>query len=282
MDRNQIESIVRAVLEKMPARERTQSHHMDIPVEVSARHVHLSAEHARQLFGTDLLKQKHMLSQPGQFLSEKYIRLLGPKGSIDRVAVLGPVRGATQVEISMTDARRLGIDAPLRLSGDLRGAAGIHLQAGNEVVSADAAIIAQRHLHVTPPDAQSLALADGQEVSVRVRGNRPLVFDAVRVRVSTDAATALHIDTDEANAAGFFPDCTGHVVGRGSTELDAPKAPAEKACGFDGKLLTEASAMELIRAGLKEIQIKRGQIVTPSARDVLRTHGVVLRQEGTL
>lgn len=280
-----MEAIVRTVLSQMEKHDQS----IQIPVEVSARHVHLSTEHAIKLFGSDTLENTQELSQPGQFLSCRRVRLLGPKGFMERVAVLGPIRGETQVEISTTDARALGIDAPVRLSGSLNGAANIHLQAGDTILSVHGAIIAQRHLHITPRDAGSLGLRDGQTISVRLNGMRPLILEDVAVRVSKAAALALHIDADEANAAGIsnggtctIVSCPGYEY-RGAPAATAP-IPAAKtapaAQSFSGKLLTETMASQLAKAGVREIHIRSGQIATPSALDVLRVSGIVLRLEG--
>ena len=283
MDRSQVEAIVRSVVRQTLESTTAPPLNLAIPVEISARHVHLSAEHARTLFGVDQVASKQALSQPGQFLSDKRVRLIGPKSCIEYVAVLGPVRGSTQVEISATDARTLGIDAPLRLSGDLLDAAVIHLQAGSAIVSAPAAIIAQRHLHATPQDAKTLNLRDGQETCARVEGKRPIVLEAIKVRVSGDSTTMLHIDTDEANAAGVFSGCACRLISCGGAESRPPSAPVQSQLrGFDGKLLTEALARELAAQGISELDIKRGQVITPSALDVLRSHNVALRREGSV
>ncbi len=286
MEREQIEQIVRTVLLRMepPKMESTPcSGSFAAPVEVSARHVHLSAEHVRALFGEDTLIAKHPLSQPGQFVSSKRVRLIGPKGTLEHVAVLGPTRGSTQVELSHTDARTLGVDAPLRLSGDLQGAAQIHIQAGNAMVTAPAAIVAQRHLHLTPTDADRWGISDGQYISARIEGERALSFDRVVARVSKAAALALHLDTDEANAASGITKSTvcRLMIGRCVADLPA-SAPsqAESTADFDGKLVTEREAVSLIARGCKVLHMTRGQLVTPLARDALRAAGVALIQEG--
>ena len=183
-----------------------------IPVEMSARHVHLCREDLMALFGTDSLVSQRAISQPGQFLSTLRVRLIGPKGVLDNVAVLGPVRGATQAEISATDARHLGVCAPVNLSGDLSGAATVFLQAGDALLKRACAIIARRHVHMTPDEADAFGVMDGEEVSLAVAGSRPVILTGVVARVSPQSALALHMDTDEANAAGAWESTVCRMV----------------------------------------------------------------------
>lgn len=184
-----------------------------IPVEVSAKHVHLSQEHVEALFGKGhTLTPKRELSQPGQFLAEERVTLIGPKGIIRNVAVLGPVRPRTQVELSATDARAVGVKAPVRLSGDLSGCPGIAIQAGEAVVTAEESVmVAQNHIHMTPADAARLGVHDGESVRVRMDTERPITFDGVLVRATETSALAMHIDFDEANACSFGKG-TGTIV----------------------------------------------------------------------
>ncbi len=181
-----------------------------ILVETSARHVHLTEADMETLLGKgNVLTVKKMLSQPGQFASNERISLVGPKGTINNVLILGPTRPATQVEISLTDARALGIAVPVRESGDVSGSAGVKLVGpAGEVEIAEGAIAAKRHIHLDPATANELGVSDKQIVSAKVvTGERSLTFDEVVVRVSEKFAPAVHIDTDEANAAG----CSGEV-----------------------------------------------------------------------
>lgn len=181
-----------------------------ILVETSARHVHLSEADMKILLGEgQTLTIKKMLSQPGQFASNERITLVGPKNSIANVLILGPTRPATQVEISLTDARSLGISAPVRESGDVNGSAGLKLVGpAGEVEISEGAIAAKRHIHLDPATAEELGVADKQIVSAKVcTGERSLTFNEVVVRVNKNFAPAVHIDTDEANAAG----CVGEV-----------------------------------------------------------------------
>lgn len=185
-----------------------------IPVELSARHVHLSENDAMLLFGAPLTAARE-LSQPGQFLSRERVRVIGPKGVMDNVAVLGPSRGVSQVEISQTDARTLGVQAPVRQSGDVAGSAGIILTAGNNLVGLEeGVIVAARHIHMTPDDAVRLGVCDGDRVCVRLDTERPVILEDVLIRVHASFRLAMHIDPDEGNSAGWKSGTTGKIVGR--------------------------------------------------------------------
>ena len=183
-----------------------------IELEASGRHVHLTREAALTLFGHPLTP-KRPLSQPGQFVCQERVRLVTPKGSIDRVAVLGPERKACQVELSATDCVALGIDAPVRLSGDTAGSPGIVLESeGGQLRLSEGVIIAQRHIHMTPEDARARGLSDRASVQLRTLTQRPLTFEEVIVRVSPDFRTYAHLDYDEANACGFRKGDLGMIV----------------------------------------------------------------------
>ena len=181
-------------------------------VETSARHVHLSPADLETLFGKGAaLTPKKDLSQPGQFACTERVDVVGPKKTIPGVTILGPVRPATQIEVSLTDARTLGVSAPVRESGDIAGSAPCKLVGPcGEVELSEGVIAAKRHIHATPEDAQNLGVADKEIVKVKIDTNgRSLIFDDVVVRVSPKFALAMHIDTDESNAAG----CAGEVYG---------------------------------------------------------------------
>lgn len=185
-----------------------------IPVELSARHAHLREEDALTLFGGPLTPLRE-LSQPGQFLAKERVRLIGPKGVMDNVAVLGPSRGRSQVEISRTDARMLGAEAPVRQSGDIGGTPGIILVSQTGIVGLEEGlIIAMRHIHMTPEDARRFCTADGDLVSVRIEGERPLILEDVLVRVHQSFRLALHIDLDEGNGSGWKSGISGRIVAR--------------------------------------------------------------------
>ncbi len=175
-----------------------------VPVGISNRHVHLGRADMLALFGTDKLTCFKDLSQPGQFACQEKLLVAGPKGAIDGVRVLGPLRGSTQVELSPADCVRLGIEAPVRDSGDVAGSAPLTLVGPTgTVVLSEGAIIAARHVHMHPADAVKFGCRDGQRVSVKTGGPRGLVFNEVLVRVSDKFRLELHLDIDEANAAGL-------------------------------------------------------------------------------
>lgn len=186
-----------------------------IPVEVSAHHVHLSRDDIHTLFGTGKeLTHRSDLSQPGQFACEEAVNLIGPRGRVERVRVLGPARGETQVEISMTEEFKLGVKAPIRASGVLKGSPGITLEgSGGKVNIPHGVICSLRHIHMSPEDALSFGVRDKDIVSVHVEGERKLIFGDVLVRVHPDFRLAMHIDTDEANAANITTGMSGILVG---------------------------------------------------------------------
>lgn len=183
-------------------------------VEGSARHVHLSKEDLEILFGTGYeLRHKRDLSQPGEFLTEEKVRVEGSRGAIDRVSVLGPCRKATQVEVSMTDTRKLGVEAPVRMSGDLQGSAPCRLIGpSGSVELKEGCVVAKRHIHVTTADAALLGIEGKETISLKLSGERGLIFDEIAVRVSDKFATRVHLDYDEMNAAGLTGDAEGVVL----------------------------------------------------------------------
>lgn len=190
---------------------------MDKPIllETSARHVHVSREALEILFGQGYeLTKKKDLSQPGQFACEERVAVIGPKGQFPAVSILGPVRSAVQVELSATDARSIGIKAPIRESGDIDGSGACKIVGPKgEIEINEGVIIAKRHIHMTPADAQELGVADKDVVCVEVDSDeRSLVFGDVVVRVSEKFALAMHIDTDESNAAGAVPGMMVHLI----------------------------------------------------------------------
>ncbi|MBP3479979.1 MAG: phosphate propanoyltransferase [Clostridia bacterium] len=185
-----------------------------IIVEMSARHVHVTESDLEILFGKGAsLTPKRELSQPGQYLCEERVDLIGPKKTIANVSILGPTRPETQVEVSLTDARTLGVSAPIRMSGDVKGSGAVTIKGPvGEVTLTEGVIAAKRHIHMTPEDAQKMNLKDGQTVSVKIGGERGLVFDETVLRVSKKFATAMHIDTDEANAVALPRDAVGVIL----------------------------------------------------------------------
>lgn len=217
MNEREIKDIIACVLEKYSAATgQSVVQHSDGSVfaEASARHVHLTASDVERLFGTgEKLNPVRDLSQPGQFLSDKRVKLVTRKGTIDNVAVLGPERPETQVELSMTDCRSLGLKAPVRMSGDLTGAADVCIFGDKGCIeAAGSVIVAKAHIHMTPADARAFGASDGQHVRVRVESGRPLTFDDVVIRVSEKFALAMHIDFDEANACLLDKTAKAYIV----------------------------------------------------------------------
>ena len=201
MDTQQIQELVDAVLGSL-----------FIELEASGRHVHVTKEQALTLFGHPLTP-KRPLSQPGQYLANERLTVVGPRGKFADVAVLGPERKAAQVEVSLTDARTLGVEAPVRLSGDVKNSPGILLRGEKGCVTLEEGVMAaQRHIHLTPEDARKFGVTDRQTVKLRTFTARPVVFEDVAVRVSPDFASYVHLDYDEANACGFRKGDLGRIL----------------------------------------------------------------------
>ena len=183
-----------------------------VPLEASGRHVHVTAQQAQTLFGHGLTPERP-LSQPGQYLAKERVTVIGPKGKFENVAVLGPERKEAQVEVSLTDARSLGLDVPIRPSGDVSGSPGCTLVGEKGRVTIDHGVIAaQRHIHMTPEDAKAMGVKDKQNVRLQVFTERPVIFEDVAVRVREDFATFVHLDYDEANACGFQNGDLGRIL----------------------------------------------------------------------
>lgn len=187
---------------------------LTIEMEASGRHIHLSRAHVDALFGTGYrLTPVKDLSQPGQFACKERVTLVGPKGELKNVVVLGPERGESQAEVSLTDAVALGITPPVRQSGDLHNTPGLTVRNGERMITLDRGLIAaQRHIHMTPGDAARWGVSDNQVVRLKTFTARPLVFDDVVVRVSPKYATMIHLDYDEANACGFRKGDRGMIL----------------------------------------------------------------------
>ena len=188
---------------------------MKLLIETSARHLHITKEHLEILFGEGYeLTKKKDLSQPGQYACEERVQVIGPKGSFPGVSILGPVRPETQIELSASDARSIGVVAPIRESGDIAGSGGCKLVGPKgEVELSEGVIGAKRHIHATPEDAEVLGVKDKEIVNVKVESEgRSLIFGDVIVRVSPKYALAMHIDTDESNAAGVTPGMMVEIV----------------------------------------------------------------------
>ena len=196
-----VESLVQAVVQRL-----------FVELEASGRHVHVTKSQAQTLFGHGLTPQRP-LSQPGQYLAAERVTVVGPKGEFRDVAVLGPERNETQVEISLTDARALGISAPVRLSGDIQGSPGAVLVGSHGKITLDSGVIAaKRHIHLTPEAAAVFGVKDRQVVKLKTLTSRPVTFEDVTVRVSESFAPYAHLDYDEANACGFRKGDLGRIL----------------------------------------------------------------------
>lgn len=207
MDKNFLNTLVDEVVKRIKKE-------AFLEVEASGRHVHLSREHINTLFGEgyEFVKIKD-LSQPEQYVCKERVTITGAKGSLKNVVILGPERKDTQVEISTTDALQLGVKVPVKESGDILNTPGITISTENGSINIDkGVIVAKRHIHVTPKDAEKFGVIDKELVKVKVFGSRPLIFDDVLVRVSKNYATYMHIDYDEANACGFEKGTLGRIV----------------------------------------------------------------------
>ena len=201
MEKQELQSLAEAVLGQL-----------FLELEASGRHVHVTKDQAIALFGHPLTP-KRPLSQPGQYLANERVSVIGPKGSFENVAVLGPERKEAQVEISLTDGRTLGIEAPVRLSGDVAGSPGAVLEGSRGRVELRQGVVAaKRHIHLTPEDAARFGVKDRQNVKLKVYTSRPCVFEDVTVRISPDFASYVHLDYDEANACGFQKGDLGRIL----------------------------------------------------------------------
>ena len=187
-------------------------HRLFVELEASGRHVHVTREQAQTLFGHGLTPRRP-LSQPGQYLANERVTVVGPKGTFENVAVLGPERKESQVEISLTDGRTLELEAPVRLSGDVSGTPGVTLIGPAGTVTLNQGVIAaQRHIHLTPEDARNFGVKDKQVVKLQTFTARPVIFQDVAVRVSPEFASYVHLDYDEANACGFAKGDLGRIL----------------------------------------------------------------------
>ncbi|MTK12174.1 MAG: phosphate propanoyltransferase [Clostridiaceae bacterium] len=193
---------------------RLQSEDEGILVEASGRHVHLSKESVEMLFGKGYkLTKKRELSQPGQYLCDEKVIIIGPKGTIQNISVLGPEREETQIELSKTDAVSIGVKAPVKMSGDIENSGSVIIATQNAAIKLDkGVIVAKRHIHITPEDAQKYGVSNNEEVSVKVIGERGVIFTNVAVRVSDKFETVVHLDYDEANACGFVKGMKATII----------------------------------------------------------------------
>ncbi|MGE7598449.1 phosphate propanoyltransferase [Lysinibacillus fusiformis] len=278
MQENLVQKIVEEVLQQVLKNQSSPPHDGKIPIGVSARHVHLAQAEVEQLFGENYqLTPKFELSQPGQFAAEETVVIAGPKGSIERVRILGPARSLSQVEVSWTDAMKLGLKPPLRISGDIQGSSPVTLIGPKgSVVLNEGLIIAQAHIHMSPEDSAKFNVMDGQSVQIKVEGIRPIILSNVVIRVSERYRLEMHIDTDEANAGliqqGTVAEIVQHQVNEQSIpvkEQSPVVAKVEKPAiyHYDKKLLSQ---LEVLEIDAQEIVVPKKTIVTALAYDKLR------------
>lgn len=216
MDEEELRSLIENVIQRIKTEKKRPEELLQgqllVPVEISARHVHLSREDALLLF-PEGLQEKRELSQPGQYLAAQRVSLIGPKGMLSHVAVLGPERTHTQVEISKTDAFTLGVDAPVRQSGDTDRSAPISISNGKKMLTVDqGCIVAARHIHLDPESAEGFGIRDGQVADVQIDSQRPVLFQKVLIRVDAAFRPAFHLDTDESNGAGITAQTVGRII----------------------------------------------------------------------
>lgn len=285
MDQELLKQIIAKIVAKLTANSITSVNPQPFQIGVSNRHIHLEEKHLEILFGQGyMLKPQKELSQPGQYAAKETVMIAGPKGCLEQVRVLGPVRKQTQVEVSKSDTFKLGVSAPIRESGKLEcsgeitviGPKGsIHLNEG--------LIIAQRHIHMQPSDAASYGVIDGQIVQVKAGGERGLIFDNVVVRVNNNFALEFHIDTDEANGAGIkHGDITAYLLYpqqlSTNSKVDRLTYTEEKAVKKEvveepKKLVTEQTVRDAYNKKAV-LAINKGVICTPLARDTIKELGV--------
>ena len=278
MQENLVQKIVEEVLQQVLKNQSSPPHDGKIPIGVSARHVHLAQAEVEQLFGENYqLTPKFELSQLGQFAAEETVVIAGPKGSIERVRILGPARSLSQVEVSWTDAMKLGIKPPLRISGDIQGSSPVTLIGPKgSVVLNEGLIIAQAHIHMSPEDSAKFNVMDGQSVQIKVEGIRPIILSNVVIRVSERYRLEMHIDTDEANAGLIQQGTVAEIVQHQVNEQPIPVkeqspvvAKVEKPAiyHYDKKLLSQ---LEVLEIEAQEIVVPKKTIVTALAYDKLR------------
>ncbi len=214
MDNNNVALITKMVLEAIEHQKASEENGYLVPVGVSARHIHLTQEHVEALFGEEyqLTKRKELMG--GQFASNETVTIVGLKlRAIENVRILGPVRSRSQVEVSATDALRLGVKAPIRESGNVEGSAAIAVVGPKGAIYLDeGCIIAKRHIHMAPKDAMAAGVHDGDIVSVKAENERGTVFNHVQIRVDDSFTLEMHIDTDEANAAKITTGDTVRII----------------------------------------------------------------------
>ncbi|SDM07314.1 putative phosphotransacetylase [Dendrosporobacter quercicolus] len=301
MEKAMIEEIVAKVLAAISSKTLEAAEaDSGIPVGVSNRHIHLSAEHAAVLFGCGHeLTYDRDLKQTGEFAAKETVTLVGPKGIIRGVRVLGPIRASTQIEISRTDGFSLGIKPPVRDSGNIAGSAGVVVVGAKGAITLEEGVIcAARHIHISDTDAGQLKVSDGSRVKVAVNGERGAVLHNVLVRVRPGFRREFHIDTDEANALGLSNGQLVTLAGEEKQEVAdygvrmadvgclaaatgkplAPAAAPPKTPAVPGKktVLAAAAVKNAAVSGAKSLTLPPGTLVTPLARDIASEYAIEL------
>lgn len=279
MEQELIKKIIASVLSKMSIYNLLKENIKPIPIGVSNRHVHLSNADIEVLFGPGYeIRSQKKLSQPGQYAAIETVILAGPKGCIEQVRILGPARKQTQVEISRGDSYKLGIEAPTRESGNLKGSCGITIIGPKgTIMLTEGVITANRHIHLTPQDAAFYGVFNGQSVKVKAGEGRGLVFDNVVVRVSDNFVLEYHIDMDEANAAGIkngdsayllAPTQNKHSQPASENEIKHDIKPAEELQNPLG-LITDGIVREAWKRNIGLV-VSKDTLYTPLAKDTIK------------
>lgn len=269
-----IKQIVYKVMSKLKGNEVASIHPQSIPIGISNRHVHLSRQDLDVLFGSGYeLNVSHKISQTGQYAAKETVNLAGPKGCIEKVRILGPVRKQTQVEIMRGDKYKLGVNPPVRDSGDLKGSGAITIigPCGSVHIN-EGLIISQRHVHMSPTDAAAYGVLDGEIVQVKAGTNRGITFDQVLVRVREDFVLELHLDVDEANASGVENGEEAFLINMQSNMQSKPSVRSDI---IALSLVTEESVRQAWKEK-KALYLKKGSITTPLAKDTAKELGVEL------
>lgn len=275
MNEQAIMQIVDDVIAELLPKKHAALRHNEIPIGISARHIHLKQEHVEHLFGKGAtLTVQKWLTQSGQFAANETLQVVGPKGNVTNVRVLGPARTLTQVEISHTDAVALGIQPPLRESGEIQGSASCTLVGPKgSLVLQEGVIIAQAHIHMSPTDAQHFGIQNGQYVSVRVRSPRPITFEQVKIRVADHYQLEMHIDTDEANAGLIQQGVTGTLITEKIEEKSLDKLPSTS-IEMNKKIIT-ANDLSLYQG--RTVVIPKNARLTALATETVTKLGIELQ-----
>ena len=287
MEQEILKAVITRILAKMTGYAIAMIDPEPIPIGISNRHLHLSSPDLEVLFGTNYqLQLQKELRQPGQFAALETVVLAGPKGCLERVRILGPVRKQTQVEVSLVaSAFRLGVNPPVRESGSVKDSSSVTVIGPKGTVQLkEGLIIAQRHIHMAPSDAVKYGVTDGANVQVKLGGERGLIFDRVTVRVNPNFLLELHLDTDEANAARAGNGDFAYLLSS-NLAISANQGITDNEKINPQKIVESPIVVtdELVRRAWKNktaIAIKEGTPITPLARDTIKELGVVVILRG--